>query len=262
MPEITISTTQAQSSNLNRNKEIFSLTPSSLIALWEIDASALLDDTGLRDYNSNNIFRFHNAVKLTENAIYWRGDKYIAAPIYAEGFEYAGKGSPATPKLSISVNSQGIEALGILKGTLKKLGDLTGARVTRRRVFAKYIDGINFENLTKQELAGQGFSPDPNMQFDVDIFYIDRKSVENKSRIEFELGSIIDVEGVKLPGRICNARRCPWAYRGFGCLYEYQDNRIDFVHGTDSTLPTQAPPIANDKNELIKIGRASCRERV
>ena len=267
MPESTISKSQSISSTLNRNIEIFDLTPSTLLTLWEIDTSVLMDDAGLKDYNYDYIFRFHNSAKIVNTAIYWRNKKYYALPIQAQGFEYTTKGSPAAPKLTLAVNEdpanqdEKIVALSLLKARLKQLNDLSGVKVTRRRVFAKYIDGANFETRSVEDLAGKGFTPDQNMQFDPDIYYIDRKSLENKSIIEFELGSIIDVEGVQLPGRIITAKRCPAQYRGCMCLYEYVDNRQSFIHGDaynastnpfGSTLLDQAPPVANEKDESIQ----------
>lgn len=263
--EPTVSKTTSIASTLNRNKEIFSLTPSTLLTLWEIDASVVMDESGLKDLNYDYIFRFHNSVKLLNTSIYWRYQVYYPLPIQAQGFEYTAKGSPQTPKLTLAINedlSPGDPrsiALSLLKARLRELDDLAGVKVTRRRVFAKYIDGYNFQSAAPSELAESGwaitsFSPDPNMQFDPDIYYIDRKSLENKSIIEFELGSTLDVEGVKLPGRIVNARRCPFQYRGHGCLYEYRANRVPFIHGesTESTLPKEAPPVANYKDELIQ----------
>ena len=253
--ESTITKAQSRTSTLNRNLEIFGLTPSTLLTLWEIDASVLLDDVGIKSYDYDAVFRFHNSVKLTNTSIKWREKDYIAVPIQVEGFEYSGKGSPPTPKLSLAVNEEGIPALALLKSTLRQLDDLTGVKVTRRRVFAKYIDNENFPQLTQEDSSpkqetGQ-FTPDPNMQFDVDVFYIDRKSMENKSMIEFELGALTDVEGTQLPGRICNSKRCPWSYRAHGCLWEYQANRVSFIHGTTSVMPKEAPPVANSKGELI-----------
>ena len=248
-----VSKAQSISSTLNRNIEIFSLTPSTLLTLWEIDASVIMDETGIRNINDKAIFRFHNSVKLMNTTIKWNGQDYIAVPIQAQGFEYTAKGSPPTPKLTLAVNDEGAPMLSLLKSRIRELNDLTGVRVTRRRVFAKYIDGENFETISQEDLAGKGFAPDPNMKFEPDIYFIDRKSIENKSVIEFELGSILDIEGIKIPGRIVAAKRCPFAYRGNGCLYEYNANRVTFIHGesTESTLPDEAPPVATFQDELI-----------
>lgn len=256
-----VSKSQSISSTLNRNIEIFSLTPSTLLTLWEIDASVIMDETGIRNINDKAIFRFHNSVKLMNTTIKWNGQDYIAVPIQAQGFEYTAKGSPPTPKLTLAVNDEGAPMLSLLKSRIRELNDLTGVRVTRRRVFAKYIDGENFETISQEDLAGKGFSPDPNMKFEPDIYFIDRKSIENKSVIEFELGSILDIEGIKIPGRIVVARRCPFVYRGAGCMYEYKTNRVNFIHGdaydatnnaSGSTLLDDAPPVANEKDELIQ----------
>ena len=67
MPETTITALQSRTSTINRNIEIFSLTPSTLLTLWEIDASLLLEETGELDQlnklkNYDSVFRFHNSV--------------------------------------------------------------------------------------------------------------------------------------------------------------------------------------------------------
>ncbi len=243
---MSLSKSQAQTSIKNLHTEIFSLEPSALISLWEIDARSLLNDKGIYTDDEDRIFRFHNTIKLLNTSIYWNDQEYVAAPIQAIGFEFSTKGTLPTPKLSISVNEEGILALALLKDTIKKLDDLNGVKVTRRRVFAKYIDAVNFP-----EYAPDGFAPDPNMQFSPDIYYVDRKSIESKSIIEFELAPLLDTEGLKLPARVVTSRRCPWSYRGEGCLYEYDANRSEAIHGTDAELLASAPPVANDKDELI-----------
>jgi rubredoxin len=88
-----------------------------------------------------------------------------------------------------------------------------------------------------------------------DIYYIDRKSAENKSTIEFELASILDVEGVKLPNRLVLANRCTATYRCEGCLYEYRKTGRykPSIHGDAAfeDLPPEAPPVATEKDEII-----------
>jgi lambda family phage minor tail protein L len=242
-------TTQAQLSLKNFYGDAFSLTPTSLITLFEIDVSDLAFDKGLidevRDDNeSERIFRFHNNVSLINSNLAWRGKVYTAAPVQAEGFELNSRGTLPVPRLSITVSPEGIPLFANLKSKIAIYGDLIGAKVTRIKTLAKYLDAVNFTN---------GINPDadPNASFPSDIFYIDRKSQENKSFMEFELASILDVEGLKLPARIVSADRCVTSYRGEGCLYEAEENRVDNIHGPypESKLPTYAPPVANEKNE-------------
>jgi len=59
-----------------------------------------------------------------------------------------------------------------------------------------------------------------------DIYYIDRKAQEDKSSITYDLASLLDVEGVKLPSRLLLSKNCPFAYRGEGCLYEYGSTNV------------------------------------
>lgn len=62
-----------------------------------------------------------------------------------------------------------------------------------------------------------------------DIFYIDRKVQEDSTNAVYELASLLDVEGVKLPSRVLLSKNCPFTYRGEGCLYEYS-NRLTPIH--------------------------------
>jgi lambda family phage minor tail protein L len=240
---------QAQLSLKTLYGEAFSLTPSAFITLFEIDVSDLAFDKGLidevRDDNEGErIFRFHNIVSLLNSNLVWRGKTYTAAPIQAEGFELNARGTLPVPRLSMTVSTEGIPLFANFKSKIALYGDLTGAKVTRIKTLAKYLDAVNFA-------GGVNPSADPNVEFPRDVFFIDRKSQESKTLMEFELGSILDVEGLKLPGRLVVSERCVTQYRGEGCLYEAEANRVDDIHGPypDSKLPSFAPPVANEKNE-------------
>lgn len=246
----------AQNSIKNLYGEVFSLEPSSLITLFEIDARDLALDSGvinISEYenkqNGNAIFRFHNNVKLGRTSIFWQSNEYVAAPIFADGFEISSKGVLPTPRLSISSNEEGVSFLSALKEKIRSLDDLISAKVTRIRTFAKYIDSTNFITDT----APQGFNPDPNTEYPRDVYYIDRKISENKYSIVFELASILDVEGQQLPREIVLNDKCRFNYRGCGCFYEYKQYRNESQHGkaSESTLPDEAPPVANANDEKI-----------
>jgi hypothetical protein len=62
-----------------------------------------------------------------------------------------------------------------------------------------------------------------------DIYYIDRKVQEDSQNVVYELASLLDIEGIKLPGRLLLSKNCPFTYRGEGCLYERSD-RLNEVH--------------------------------
>lgn len=234
--------------------EAESLNPTALITLFEIDIGDIGFNMGNITQNEidneyQTVFRFHNSIKFSSNTIIWQGKQYIAAPIIAEGFDIKSNGTLPTPKLRLSVSDDGIEYLTIFKDRLYNMGDIVGAKVTRIQTFAKFLDAENFTN----GMYPNGFIPS-NTEFPRAIFYVDRKSLETKNTIEYELASLFDIENVKLPGRTVVANSCSARYRGHGCLYEYNSRRIPSEHGNqgESILPFAAPAVANDKNEKIK----------
>jgi lambda family phage minor tail protein L len=231
---------QAQTSIKKINVESFSLNPSALIAFFEIDVS----DLTFNNANSVSLFRFHNNIKLTNNSLFWQGNEYLPIPILAEGFELTSRGVLPTPTLTLhSDNNDGAYALSLFKQKIKALNYLIGAKVIRRRTFLNNLDAMNFEVIPPD------LDPDPYAEFPKDIYFIDRKSHEDKYTIQFELSSIFDLQGLQLPNRLIVSRSCPWVYRGHGCNYEYSSRKTS-VHG-NATLPQLAPSTANDRNELI-----------
>jgi len=90
--------------------------------------------------------------------------------------------------------------------------DLVGAKITRKRTLAKYLDAVNFE-------GGVNPTADPLAEFADDVYYVDRKSRETRDVVEFELAASFDLEGVTLPRRQIVQNVCPWRYRGSECGY-------------------------------------------
>jgi lambda family phage minor tail protein L len=146
-----------------------------------------------------------------------------------EGFTTNVKGTLPVPKMSLTVNEAGIPLFSLFKQQLRQFGDLTGAKVTRIRTFAKFLSAINFPN----GILPIGFQTDEYAEFPRDVYYIDRLAAEDKLSIQFELASLLDIEGIKLPARMVTAQRCVWSYRGEGC--EYSDI-----------------PVATENDEVIK----------
>lgn len=111
--------------------QIQKLSPSSVIELYELD----LTDLG------GDIYYFHSGTNgLTQN-IKWQGIEYTAIPIKTSGFEYSTNGQHPRPRLFVS------NAFGTITSILLVYSDLIGAKVTRKRTLAKYIDWTNFDDL-------------------------------------------------------------------------------------------------------------------
>ena len=183
--------------------ELQKIAPSAVIELFQLELFAA-------QHGVNETYYFHAGVNATNSGdIIWNGQAYLAFPIEATEFEYTGTGSLPRPKLRISnIN-------GTITGIILTLPNgLEGAKVTRIRTLARYIDGVNFPGGTNP--LG---TPDPTAEFPREIYYIDRKASENRDLIEFELAAAFDLVGVRAPKRQCVSNVCQWIYRGAECGY-------------------------------------------
>lgn len=165
----------------------------------------VLDSTSIP---GGGIVRFYSGKNRAGGDLVWQGNTYSAFPITASGFDLTGKGTLPRPTISVA-NVDG--TVGLLVRDLK---DLIGAVVTRKRTIAKYLDAVNFPN-------GINVTADPTQFLPDDIYLIERKSVETKDVITFELASSMDVHGAKVPARPIQATVCAWIsrYKGLECTY-------------------------------------------
>ena len=190
------------------------LEPNAIIELFQLHLDATLHGTG-------DIFYFHNGVNaaVTGNVV-WNGQSYVRLPLEATGFDYSSSGSLPRPKLAVSNIGSSITALLLQVNLITTGNDLGGAKVVRIRTLKKYLDGA----------AGA----DPHAKFPDEIWYVDRKSNENRAVVEFELASKFDLVGVMLPRRQIIANVCQWVYRGGECGYTGSNywNAQDQVVGT------------------------------
>ena len=190
------------------------LEPNAIIELFQLHLDATL-------HGSSDIYYFHNGVNaaVTGNVV-WNGQTYRRLALEATGFDYSSSGSLPRPKLAVSNIGSEITAILIAINKITTGNDLGGAKVVRIRTLKKYLDGE----------AGA----DPHAKFPDEIWYVDRKSNENRAVVEFELASKFDLVGVMLPRRQVIANVCQWIYRGGECGYTGSNyfNTQDQVVGT------------------------------
>lgn len=183
--------------------ELQSIAPSSIIELFVLELNTA-------QHGSNDIYRFHAGANMNANGeLIWAGNSYLRFPVEAEGFSYEGKGQLPRPTIRVSNIFGTITALLL---TLPR--GLEGAKVTRIRTLARYIDAANFEG----GVNPYG-TPDSASEFPREIYYIDRKSTETRDVVEFELAAAFDLAGVRLPKRQCISNICQWEYRSTECGY-------------------------------------------
>lgn len=177
------------------DQDVQQLAPGDLVELYEIDATSL----------GGSIVRLHAGVNGLGDDVVWQGNTYSRFPIIATGFQKSGSGAMPRPVVQVA-NVTGL--VGVLARTYN---DLVGARFTRRRTFAKYLDAVNF--------AAGNPSADPTAHFADEVWIVDRKSTETRVMVEFELAAAWDVAGIMLPRRQVVQNVCTWGYRSSECGY-------------------------------------------
>ena len=175
--------------------DIQSINPSAIIELFVLQ----LD---------NATYRFHAGSNLNANGkIVWAGNDYLRFPIKVEGFAFQ-RGQLPRPTLSVSnlglgsVDALSISALLLTVNETTPGNDLAGASITRIRTLAKFIDAVNFAN-------GQNATADNTAEFPREVYYIDRKSGENRDVVSWELAAVFDLAGVRVPKRQCTRQIFP-----------------------------------------------------
>ncbi len=173
---------------------LLSTNPSAIIELFTLQLSTSL-------HGANTIYRFHSGSNEANGEIVWAGNSYLRFPIQASGFAFQ-RGQLPRPKISIS-NMTGFMSAILLSVNQTTVGnDLTGATLTRIRTLVKFIDAANFS-------SGTNATADPTAEFPREVYFVDRKSTENRELVEFELAAPTDLVGMKIPKRQCTRKLFP-----------------------------------------------------
>lgn len=191
-----------------------SLMPDALIDLYEIDFTnlqvnfdLLFDMYGI-SFGGEAVYRFCPMIN-DGNPIIWQGKSYQPLPIKVEDFEVKSDGRLPRPKIVIANPD------GLFSKIAHSNHDFANAQVTRKRTFARFLDDENFLNDTNPYE-----SSDFEAHFPDDIYYISRKTEENKKFIKFELVSALELEETFIPARVILPSYCGFTYRcSVGCGY-------------------------------------------
>ncbi len=168
-------------------------------------ATALLDLFQLDGTNIGlqSIFYFCAATNANLLPVVFDGVTYTPFPIQMTDSSIDGKGSLSRPKVTVS------NLNGFISALLLQNDDLTGATLTRRRVYARFIDAVNFPGSISP------YSPNVNAAYPDEPWIIYRKILENPQYVQWELSSLLEFQNVKLPRRQIVANTClaPVKYR-------------------------------------------------
>ena len=196
-------------------KEIQSLSPSSVIELFILDMS--VTTSGGKRY-------FHAGTNEIRDSIVWQGVVYEPWPLKATGFDISGHGTLPSPKMSIANFG------GSISAEVQANDDLVGCTVIRKRTLARFLDAVNFS-------SGVNPTADPSQFFPDESWFVEQKTLETFEVVEFELSSVFELMGVKLPYRQIIKNTCPWKYRGTECGYTGpyfdKDDKQTSISGSD-----------------------------
>jgi phage-related protein len=232
------------------------ISPSALIELFQLELN-------VTQHGVAETYYFHAGTNSNDyQELIWNAQPYMALPIEVEGFEYTGQGTLPRPKMRIS------NLMGTITALILTLPEgLEGAKLTRIRTLARFIDAANFKSddylLTEdnfalmyedstfiyQEVGNPFGAPDPTAEFPREIFFVDRKSAENRDVVEFELASAFDMAGIRAPKRQC-ITRCQWVYRSAECSYA----GTNYFNASDA-------PVGNASEDVCGKRVDSCKAR-
>lgn len=206
--------------------EIQTLEPSAIIELFTLDASSF----------GGGVHLFHAGTNGLLQNVVWQGNTYVAFPVQASGFDYSGNGQLPRPKLVVA------NVTGAITALVLNYDDMLGAKLTRKRTLAKYLDAVNFP-------GGVNPTADPTAEFADDVFYVDRKATETRDVVEFELAAAFDVAGVQLPRRQIIQNVCVWSYRGAECGY----TGTAYFDATDVSVSTAGQDVCGKRLSSCKV---------
>lgn len=172
--------------------------PSAIIELFELQlVEGLHYATGNPDSVTTTYLWHSGMTAAGAGSIVFNSKTYTPMPIEAEGFDYkSGKNdAQARPILRVSNLLSTVSTILTEVNKITVGNDLLNAKVTRIRTAAIFLDG--------------GASANPNATSRNEVYFIDRKSTENREIVEFELAQAGDLPGVKLPKRQVLPRQFP-----------------------------------------------------
>lgn len=146
------------------------------------------------------VFLFHAGNNMKDNGdIVWQSNTYTRMPCQATGFKYSGKGLLPRPTLTFSNLLGTITTIILRVNQTTPFIDLQRAKVTRRRTLARFLDEVNFPSNVNPFKVG---SVDPTAELPKEVYFIDKKTIENRDIVEFEMVSSFDLAGVFAPKKL------------------------------------------------------------
>jgi len=206
--------------------ELSKINPSPIIELFELELTVGVHIPTGNPNNLETVFRFHGGAKGVPDVnhqhfgkIRFNNQDYQRIAVKAEGFEETSSGALPRPTLTFSnlggisrTNEQGIQNVITFSDFLAFVNDVTpnndllDAKVTRLLPLASSIANLNF--------TGNNPYGTPSIdRLEDKIFFINRKMIENRQIVQFELTNQLDMDQKKIPARVVTRDLFPSAGR-------------------------------------------------
>tara|TARA_Y100000996_G_scaffold394405_1_gene358735 strand:+ start:83 stop:706 length:624 start_codon:yes stop_codon:yes gene_type:complete len=188
--------------------ELNKINPSSIIELFELELTVGKHIATGNPQNLPTVYRFHAGANLNSfGEVIFQSNPYQRVAVKIEGFERKSTGVLPRPTITFS-NLGGIvqnpnTGLVVTMSDFLQLvnevtphNDLIDAKVTRKMPLASALDNSNFSSGTNP------FGTPSADRLRDEIFVIDRKAVENRQVVQFELTAAHDLENRLVPQRV------------------------------------------------------------
>ena len=198
--------------------------PAEVNRIQELHQDTFIDLFEVSGYNPDapfDSFRFCN-----HSGVQFGGKAYTPIPCAIEMIEYTSEGQQPEPSLSVA------DPDGIITDLILLYNNMEGAKVNIIRTQRRYLDGQPNANSTA-------------ILTEANFLIARREQHAPREAINFTLANPIEVDGAKLPGRIC-LRTCVWVYRDPDtCGY------TGSIRYTLSNVPTLDPALDKCSKSII-----------
>jgi len=187
--------------------ELNKINPSSIIELFELELTVGTHIAAGNPQSLPTVYRFHAGANLNNfGEVIFQSNSYQRVAVKVQGFEKKSTGTISRPTITFS-NLGGIvqnPSTGLVitmsdflntVNLVTPHNDLIGAKFTRKMPLASALDNSNFSS------GSNPFGTPSSDRLRDEIYVIDRKAVENRQVVEFELTAAHDLENRLIPQR-------------------------------------------------------------
>jgi len=188
--------------------ELNKINPSHIIELFELELTVGTHIATGNPLGLPTTYRFHAGANLNSfGEIIFQSNSYQRVAVQTQGFERKSTGVLPRPLITFSnlggiVQNPSTSLLVTMSDFLAIVNevtphnDLIDAKITRKMPLASALDNSNFAS------GSNPFGTPSSDRLRDEIFVIDRKAVENRQIVQFELTAAHDLENRLVPQRV------------------------------------------------------------